>query len=86
MAVSGDAGGDHNRSGHDLAELIIADVQVGGVEVDVRELDVAQCPVAEGLDPLIEPSTDPRYFRFGDAGVDPRVLRRGRRRIGSRRR
>jgi hypothetical protein len=36
-----------------------ADVEVGGVEVDVGELDVIQPSGAERADDLVEPGADP---------------------------
>ena len=37
----------------------VADVEVGGVEVDVGELDVIQAAGAERADDLVEPGADP---------------------------
>jgi hypothetical protein len=42
-ALSGDAGGDHDSAGDDLAEGVVADVDVGGVEVDVGKLVCRGC-------------------------------------------
>ena len=55
--------------GH-LAQGIIANVEVGGVEIHVGERDVAESPVAERVDPFVEASADPRDLRFGDPRVD----------------
>ena len=53
-----------------MAQGVIANVEVGGVEVHVGERDVAEGPVAERVDPLVEASADPRDLRFGDPRVD----------------
>ena len=37
----------------------VADVEVGGVQIDVGELDVVQPAGAERADDLIEPGADP---------------------------
>jgi hypothetical protein len=46
-------------------------VQVGGVQVDVGELDVIETPGAEGADDVIETGADPRHLRLGDPRVHP---------------
>ena len=51
VAAGGDPGGDHDRAGHDLMEVGVAGFDVGGVQVHVGELDVAECAVAERVDP-----------------------------------
>ena len=50
--VGGDPGGDHDRHRHDLAALagLVADVEVGRIQVDVRERRVVQRPGAERAD------------------------------------
>lgn len=45
-------------------------MDIGRVEIHVRELGVTQRPVSERGDPVIETGTDPRHFRFGDPGID----------------
>ena len=60
VAVGGDPRRDHDRPRHDLAEGVVADVDVGGVEVHVRERDVAEGAVAERVDAFVEPGADPR--------------------------
>ena len=50
----GDPGGDHHRTRHDLAEVVVADVDVGRVQIDVGELDMAQRAVAERGDAFVE--------------------------------
>jgi hypothetical protein len=57
-AVGGDAGGHDDGHRGDLRRLV-ADMQIGGVEIHVRELDVIQRTRAERADDLIEPGTDP---------------------------
>ena len=59
VAASGDPGSDHNRSGHDLTQSVVADVDVGGIEVHVREPDMAEGPPAERGDAFVETGTDP---------------------------
>ena len=46
-------------------------MEVGGVKVDVGELDVIQPAGAEGADDLVEPGADPRHFGLGDPRLDP---------------
>ena len=57
-AVGGDAGGDDDGHRGDLRRGV-ADMEIGGVEIHVRELDVIQRAGAERADDLIEPGTDP---------------------------
>jgi len=38
---------------------VVADMDIGGVQLHVGELDVAQGPVAERGDPFVEAGTDP---------------------------
>ena len=52
-ALGADPGGHDDRPGDDLAEGVVPDGHVGGVQVHVGEGDVAEGPVAEGLDPLV---------------------------------
>jgi hypothetical protein len=49
---------------------LVADVEVGRVEVDVGELDVVQPARPECGDDLIEAGADPRDLRLGDPRVD----------------
>ena len=70
-ALRRDPGGHDDRPGHHLAEGVVADVDVGGVQVDVGEGDVAESPVPEGLDPIVEAGTDPAHLGLGDPRVDP---------------
>jgi len=58
----GDRGGDHDGAGHDLAQGVVADMDVGGIQVHVRERDVAECAVAERSDPFVEPGADATDF------------------------
>ena len=74
VAVGGDPGGDHDRSGHDLVQVGVAGLHVGGVEVDVGELDVAERPVAERVDLDVEAGADPRHLRLRDPRIDPQRL------------
>src|SRR3954452_2160254 len=68
-AVGGDPGRDHDGHRHDLGGGV-ADVEVGGVEVDIRERGVVQPPLAEGGDDLVEAGADPGHLRLGDPRVD----------------
>src|SRR3954452_20454284 len=68
-AVGGDPGRDHDGHRHDLGGGV-ADVEVGGVEVDIRERGVVQPPLAEGGEDLVEAGADPGRLRLGEAGVD----------------
>src|SRR4051794_12399937 len=68
-AVGGDPGRDHDGHRHDLGGGV-ADMQVGGVEVDIRERGVVQPPGPERGDDLIEAGADPRHLRLRDARVD----------------
>ena len=70
VALGGDPRRDHDCSADDLAQSVIADVDVGGVEIHVRELDVAEGAVPERADAFVEAGTDPGDFGLGDAGVD----------------
>lgn len=45
-------------------------MDIGRVEIHVRELGVTQRPVTERSDPVPQTGTDPRHFRFGDPGID----------------
>ena len=45
-------------------------MQIGGVQIDVGELDVIEPAGAEGADDLIETGTDPRHLGLGDPRVD----------------
>jgi hypothetical protein len=66
VAVAGHAGGHYHRLGHDPAAGTGLDV--GGIEEHVGELDVAQRPVPERSQRLVELPADP-----GDLGLaDPR--------------
>ena len=69
-AVGGDAGRHDHGHRHDLAGGV-ADVQVGRIQVDVRELDVAEGAGAERADDLVQPGADPRHLGLGDPGLDP---------------
>ena len=69
FTVGGDPGGDHDRHRGDLRGLV-ADVQIGGVQIDVGELDVIETAGAERADDLVEPGADPRHLRLGDPRVD----------------
>jgi hypothetical protein len=64
--------GDHD--GHrDHLGGAVAHVQVGGIEIDVGELDVVQPAGAEGGDHLVQAGADP-----GDPGLgDPRADAQG---------
>ena len=67
-AVSGDAGGDHDGHGYDLAGGV-ADVQVGRIHVDIGELDMPERAGAERANDLVQAGTDPRHLRLGDPGL-----------------
>jgi hypothetical protein len=56
-AVGGDPGGHHDRHGHHLGGGV-AYVQVRGVQVDIRELDMIQAPGAEGGHDLVQTGAD----------------------------
>ena len=58
VTVGGDPGGDHDGHRRDLRGGV-ADVEVGGVQVDVGELDVVEAAGAERADDLVEPGADP---------------------------
>jgi hypothetical protein len=45
-------------------------VEVGGIQVDVGELDVADKTCAERADDLVELAADARHLRLGDPRVD----------------
>ena len=51
VAGRGDPGGHHDGLGHHLVQVRVADLQVGGVQEHVRELDVAQRSVLERARP-----------------------------------
>ena len=70
LPAGGDPGGDDHGAGHDLAEGVVADVDVGGIQVHVREPDVAEGAVAERGDALVEAGADPRHLRLLDAALD----------------
>jgi hypothetical protein len=55
-------------------QVRVADLEVGGVEADIRELDMAQGAVLEGRALHIEAGADPRYLRAGDPRADPQRL------------
>ena len=57
-AIRGDAGGHDDGHRGDLRRGV-ADMEIGGVEIHVRELDVIQRTRAERTNDLIEPGTDP---------------------------
>ena len=59
VAVCGDARGDDGGHRGGLGNAV-AHVQVGGVEIHVRELDVVQAPGPERLHDLVEAPTDAR--------------------------
>ena len=69
-ALSGDPSRDNHRTRHNLAQSVVADVKVGGVEVHVRECGVTKGAVAERVNAFIKPGADARHLRFGDAGLD----------------
>jgi hypothetical protein len=58
VAGGGDPGGDHDGHRAHLAGLV-ADMQAGGVQVGVGELDVIQPAGAERPNNLVEPGADP---------------------------
>jgi len=64
VAVSSDPSGHRRRLGD-----AVAHVQIGGVEIDVGELDVVQAPGAERLHALVEARADTRHLRLRDAGL-----------------
>lgn len=68
--VCADAGGDDNRAGHELAQTIVAEVNVSGVDIHARELDMAQGPVPERTGAFNGSGTHAGDFRSRDAGFD----------------
>src|SRR3954453_21258634 len=68
-AVGADPGGHDDGHRHDLGGGV-ADMQVGGVEVDVGELGVVQPAGPERGDDLVEAGADPGHLGLGDPGVD----------------
>ena len=58
VALGGGTSGHDDRSGDDLAEGVVAGMDVDGVQVDVRELGVAQGANTERSDAFVEPGTD----------------------------
>ena len=58
VALGRDPGGDHHRHRGDLAAAV-ADMQVGGIQVGVGELDVIETAGAERADDLVQPGADP---------------------------
>jgi hypothetical protein len=67
-AVGGDPGRDDHRHRDDLGGGV-ANMQVGGVEVDIREPGVVEPPGPERGDDLVETGADPRDLGLGDAAV-----------------
>ena len=59
IATGGDPGGHHDRTGHDLTERVIADMDIGGIQVHVREPDVTKRAATERGDALVEADADP---------------------------
>jgi len=74
VAVGRDPGGDHHSTQHDLVQIGVTRFHIGRVQIDVRELDVSQRPVAERVDLDIQLGADPRDLRFRDPRVDPQRL------------
>jgi hypothetical protein len=66
-ALSGDAGGDHDRFGGDQAAA--AHVEVGGIQEHVRVAGGIQPSAAEPVHFLIETGTDPGDLGLGDPGA-----------------
>ena len=71
MTGGTDASGDDHCHRGDLRGLV-ADVEVGGVHVEVGELDVIQSAGAEGADGLIEPGADPGHLGLLDPRRSPK--------------
>src|SRR5918994_863279 len=72
VAGGGDAGGDHDGSGHDPA--VDAALDVGGIGEHVGELDMLEWPVPERVEGAVELGADPRDLALADAGADPEGL------------
>jgi hypothetical protein len=68
----GDPGGDDHGHRGDLGGLV-ADVEIGGVQVDVGELDVVQAAGSERVDHLIQAGADAGHLGL----LDPRVRTQG---------
>jgi hypothetical protein len=52
-------------------------VEVGGVEVDVREAGMVQRPAQKGFHLLVQPLADAAHLRFGDAAGSAQRLHQG---------
>jgi hypothetical protein len=74
-AVGGDAGRHHDGHRHHLRGAV-AHVQIGRIEVDVREAGVVQPSRAEGGHHLVQAGADARDLRFGDAESIPSAATR----------
>lgn len=57
VPASGHPGSNHHRPGH--RPMVLAAVQLGAINKDVRELGVVETAVPEGGDFVVELSTDP---------------------------
>lgn len=72
----GDPGGHHDRFGYHLVQVGVPDLEVGGVQVQVGELDMSELAVSEGGDLNIETGADPRDLAAGDARAEPNAATR----------
>jgi hypothetical protein len=71
-ALGGHARGDHDGLGDDV--VVVAHVQVSGVEPDEREARVVQAALPEGADILVQAGTDAADLGLGDAARDAQGL------------
>ena len=72
MAVGSHPRGDDDSLGNDV--VVVSHVQVGGIEVEVREGVVVEAAVLEGAHVLVEACADARDLRAGDARGDAEGL------------
>ena len=68
VAVCTHPGGDDDGLGDDV--VVVSHMQVGGIEVDVREAVVVETAILEGAHVLVEACADARDLRAGDARGD----------------
>jgi hypothetical protein len=78
-----DPGGHDQGLGHHVVQVEAKDFQIGGVEVDLGELDMAEDPLLEHRHLGIEPAADPGHLAAGDPTYDPHRRGPGRRHCAS---
>ena len=71
-ALDADPGGRNDHPGDHLAERVVADIDVGRVEIDLREVHVTEGAIPEGSHPVVEGRADPGHLRLGDPGLHPK--------------